>query len=165
MIDDVFSANTGLGSIESARSIYLALAEIASDFERDDNLDVSQAAIARRACVGLTTTKLILPVFERIGLIKVKRNSFNGMKTRSTYTLVRGKLPIANKRLTIAGETANSPAISEECSEEPIEAEGARNNNKCRNKECGISLSVGGGNSETETGASVFNKETGEYDW
>jgi hypothetical protein len=35
MLEDIFSENTGIGSLECARSVYLALAEIASDNERD----------------------------------------------------------------------------------------------------------------------------------
>lgn len=155
MIDDVFSENTGLGSLESARSIYLALAEIASDYGRDDNLEISQAVIARRAGVCVTTVKRILPTLVRLKFLKVKRNSVHGMMTRSTYTLVRGEVALSNKRLALGKVTENGLATLEEHSEECFEGS-ARKTKKCVGNTCGNSL-VGKGDG--------FNPEKGEYEW
>jgi DNA-binding MarR family transcriptional regulator len=99
MIGDVFSESTG--SVNSARSLYLALAEIASD-KRSDTFDASQSEIAHRAGLSVASVKRILPVFRRLGLIKIKRNSINGIETRSTYTLIRGAL--AHGELALAQE-------------------------------------------------------------
>jgi len=153
MIDDIFSENTGLGNIESARSIYLALAEIASDNERDDRLEISQAAIARRAGLSVSTVKRILPVFARLGLVKIKRNSINGMETRSIYTLVRGAL--AHGELALAQAAKIKRATSEECTEECFEGT-ARNKDKRVSSTCNSSL-AGKGNG--------FNQEKDEYEW
>jgi hypothetical protein len=145
LLEDIYSENTGLGSGETARSVYLALAEIASDNQRD-KFEVSQAAIARRACVCVSTVKLILSVFNKLGLVKVKPNSTNGMRTRSTYTLVRGA--IANGCLSIANSPENEMAISEEAFEESFEEKTARNKKNT-----------------LITNSFRFNRRNGEYEW
>jgi hypothetical protein len=155
MIENIFTENAGLGSPESARSIYMALTEIASDFERDDNLEISQEAIARRACVCRATVNRVLPVFERVGLIKVKRNSVNGIKTQSTYTLVRGKIPMSNKRTTLSEATGKGCYSKKEYSEEASERSVSKTS-KCVRNTCDNSLA-----GERDG----FNKENGEYEW
>ena len=65
MIADVFSESIGSISINSARSAYLGLAEIASDKQRD-RFDASQAEIAHRAGLSVASVKRILPVFKRL---------------------------------------------------------------------------------------------------
>jgi DNA-binding MarR family transcriptional regulator len=116
MIADVFSEGTG--SVNSARSLYLALAEIASDKQRD-RFDASQAEIAHRAGLSVASVKRILPVFRRLGLIKIKHNSTNGIQTRSTYTLIRGAL--AHGELALAQQPKTKRATEEESSEETFE--------------------------------------------
>src|SRR5438552_19014356 len=66
MIGDVFSQKPGsINSACSARSIYLALTEIASDKQRD-SFEASQAEIAARASLSIATVRRILPVFGRL---------------------------------------------------------------------------------------------------
>jgi DNA-binding MarR family transcriptional regulator len=166
MIGDVFTENTGLASIESARSTYLALAEIASDNERDDNLDVSQHAIARRAGLSVSTVKRILPVFKRLGLIKIKPNSINGLQTRSTYTLIRGAL--AHCAPTLAQDAKTKRATSEESLEESFEGKEAARKKK-EGEACGRSLAADQrdltARSKPSPNGEGFNPKSGEYEW
>ena len=84
MIGDVFSQKPGsINSASSARSLYLALTEIASD-RQSDRYEASQPEIAIRAGLSVSTVRRILPVFGQLGLVKIKRNSFNGIETTST---------------------------------------------------------------------------------
>jgi DNA-binding MarR family transcriptional regulator len=150
MINDVFSARTGRA--DAPRSIYVALCEIASD-KQSDKFDVSQSEIAHRAGLSVASVKRILPVFVRLGLIKIKRNSINGIETRSTYILVRGAL--AHSEPALAQELKIKRATLEECTEECFEGT-ARKKTKGVNSTCGSSL-AGKRNG--------FNQERGEYEW
>ena len=154
MIEDIFTENTGLGSLESARSVYLALCEIASDFERNDNLEISQEAIARRTGLARSTVQRILPVFARLGLIRIKGNAINGMRARSTYTLVRGELPLSVKRTALTEVTENGSDSKKEYSEETFERPVSKTNTLASNT----------GDSSLADG-STFNPETGEHEW
>jgi hypothetical protein len=86
MITDVFTEN--FGSASAARSIYVALTEIASD-RQSDTFDASHAAIAHRAGLSVATVKRVLPIFRDLGLVVIKRNSVNRIEQSSTYTLIR----------------------------------------------------------------------------
>jgi len=102
MIADVFAEN--FGSVNAARSIYLALAEIASD-RQSDTFDASHAEIAHRAGLSVATVKRVLPTFRDLGLVVIKRNSINKIERPSTYTLIRGAL--AHHELALAQGTKN----------------------------------------------------------
>jgi len=115
MINDVFSESKGLSkAAPSARSIYVALCEIASDKHRDGNLDPSQAEIAARAAVSLATVKRLLPILKKLGLVNIERRFEHGMERPSTYTIIRGELPIAHKELALAHEAKIQRATEKE---------------------------------------------------
>src|SRR5436305_8286218 len=135
MIGDVFSENSG--SVKSARSVYLALAEIASDKQRD-TFDANQQEIATRAGLSVPSVKRLLPVFRQLGLIKIKRNSINGFETRSTYTLVRG-YAVAHGEPALAQHLKTKRATEEEFSEETFERT-ARKEKSVSSSTCGSSL-------------------------
>ena len=89
MITDVFTEN--FGSASSARSIYLALTQIASD-KHSNTFDASHAVIAHRAGLSVATVRRVLPIFDDLGLVVIKRNYVNNIEQSSTYTLVRASL-------------------------------------------------------------------------
>jgi hypothetical protein len=119
MIGDVFSQKAGsINSACSARSLYLAMCEIASD-RQSDRYDESQPAIATRAGLSVATVKRILPVFRQLRLVKIKRNFINEMETSSTYTIIRG--PLAHHELAPAHLLKSKRATEKEYVEESVE--------------------------------------------
>ena len=119
MIGDVFSQKPGsINSACSARSIYLALTEIASDKQRD-SFEASQAEIAARASLSVATVRRILPVFGRLGLVKIKRNSIHGIEIASTYEIIRR--PLAHHERTPAHLLKSRRATKKEYVEESVE--------------------------------------------
>jgi len=151
MIADVFESTSG--SVNAARSIYLALAEIGSD-RQSDTFDVSQAAIAHRASLSVATVKRILPTLRQVGLVTIKRNFVNGIETRSTYRIIRGAL--AHHERALAQPPKTKRATEEELSEESFEGT-TRMKNVSGSNTCGSSLAGGSG--------SKFNPHSGEYEW
>ncbi len=89
MITDVFTEN--FRGASAARSIYVALSQIASD-QQSDTFDASQSVIAHRAGLSVATVKRVLPIFRDLGLVVIKRNYVNNIEQSSTYTLVRASL-------------------------------------------------------------------------
>jgi hypothetical protein len=160
MIGDVFSEKAGRSS--SARSLYLALCEIASDRQRD-RFDVSQPEIATRAGLSVATAKRILPVVGQLGLVKIKRNSIRGIEVASTYTIVRG--PLAHHELAPAHLPKSKRATKKQSFEESSEGTARR--------ERVLSSSTRGSSLAEEDGEIVIdektgerkNKKTGEYEW
>ena len=118
MIAAVFESSKG--SVSAARSVYMALSEIASDKQRD-TFEASQAEIAARAGLSVPTVKRILPTLKEISLIAIQRNYFNKIETQSSYSVLRGAVahgelapvhPLKTKRAT--------EKESKECSEESV---------------------------------------------
>ena len=89
MITDVFTEN--FRGASAARSIYVALSQIASD-QQSDTFDASQSEIAHRAGLSVATVKRVLPIFRDLGIIVIKRNYVNNIEQSSTYTLIRASL-------------------------------------------------------------------------
>ena len=85
MITETFSeANQSA----SARSVYLALCQLASD-EQSDTFTSRKALIAHKSGVSIKTVERILSDFEKLRVIKVHRNCAAGaFKAPSTYTLL-----------------------------------------------------------------------------
>ena len=85
-IADVFDATQ---DIASARSVYIALSEIASD-EGSEIFTRPIKQIADRAAVSYRTTASILTRFEALKLIAVERHVVEGTKERapSTFTML-----------------------------------------------------------------------------
>jgi DNA-binding MarR family transcriptional regulator len=149
MISDVFAESAG--SINAARSIYLSLAEIASD-KASDTFDASQADIGHRAGLSVATVKRILPLFRRLGLIKIKRNSINGIETRSTYTLIRTML--AHHELALVQQPKTKRATLEESTKKGTKREEARMEKR---EEAEVR--------SLADGRSTFDSETQDYVW
>ena len=102
MIGDVYGK-----AAANARSVYVALTEIASD-KASDIYDASHSEIAHRAGTSVSTVQRILPTFVKLGKIKIRRNAFNGIQVRSTYTIIR-RTPVHSERTPIQLVNANCP--------------------------------------------------------
>jgi len=85
MITETFSESN---QSASARSVYLALCQLASD-EHSDTFTARKALIAHKSGVSIKTVERILSDFEKLGIIKIDRNCTAGaFKAPSTYTLL-----------------------------------------------------------------------------
>jgi hypothetical protein len=130
-IDNIFDATNDAAA---ARSVYLAMTEIASD-EQSDTFTKPIANIARRAHVSYRTASEKLKRFEALEIIRVERNTIPGTRELgpSTYTLGNGCLTLGNGGLQAslprdkknlkknlddepAREAASAPSPSEESS-------------------------------------------------
>jgi DNA-binding Lrp family transcriptional regulator len=69
-----------------ARSLYLALTEIASD-NQQETFPASLGYIATRAGFSVSEVKRLLPELEKIGIISVKRRTSNGVNLPNEITL------------------------------------------------------------------------------
>ena len=97
MIDEVFDASN---DVASARSVYLALTQIASD-EQSETFTRRIREIALTAAVSYRTTFHMLKRFEVLYIVRVKRNYVAGTKENapSTYTLCNGCITLCNSRI------------------------------------------------------------------
>ena len=98
MIADIFDATN---DVNSARTIYVALTEFASD-NGSETFTAPIAQIARRAGVSYRTAFAILNRFESLKLIAVKRHVVEGTKERapSTYTMLGNQcITLCNRRI------------------------------------------------------------------
>jgi hypothetical protein len=84
LIREVFDAD---GRQASALVLYAAMAEIASD-EQSNTFTKSHDYIASLAGLTGKTSKRIMPIFEKIGIVHVQENASNGLQTPNTYTLL-----------------------------------------------------------------------------
>jgi hypothetical protein len=87
-IADVF-AEGRLGSLAAARSVILALSEIASD-KQSDTFTAATSYVAHRAGVTSKTVRRMIKTFKRVRLLHVRPRSDNGLKIANEYTLIRG---------------------------------------------------------------------------
>ena len=92
MLADVFSASK-IGSLSAGRSVYLALAEIASD-KQTETFSVATSYIAQRAGVSSKTVRRVIGMLKKLGFVRIKARSINGLKASNEYTVIRGKVPI-----------------------------------------------------------------------
>ncbi len=98
------------GHATSARSVYLALTELASDAQ-SDTFQVRKALIAHRSSVSVSTVSRLLPKLEELGLIKIERASVGAgssgtIKAPNFYYL----LPIGNGDATSIGHGRHKPS-------------------------------------------------------
>jgi len=164
MIGDVFSQKPGsINSASSARSLYLALTEIASD-RQSDRYEASQPPIAVRAGLSVSTVRRLLPVFGQLGLVKIKRNSFNGIETTSTYTIIRG--PLVHHERAPVHLLKIKRATEKESLEESLEGTARKKSVLGGRSTRGSSLAKEDGEIviDEKTGERK-NKKTGEYEW
>jgi hypothetical protein len=92
IIADVF-AEGRLGALTSARSVYLALSEIASD-RQNDTFTVATSYIAQRAGVTSKTVRRVIKILKWLVFVKIQGRSASGLKLAYEYTLIRGDRPI-----------------------------------------------------------------------
>src|SRR5437773_6254345 len=82
MITETFSESD---QAASARSVYLALTELASD-NGSERFTATKALIAHRAGLSISTTERLLKGFEQINLVAITRNRIGAWKQPNSYT-------------------------------------------------------------------------------
>ena len=87
-IAEVF-AEGRLGSLAAARSVILAMSEIASD-KQSDTFAAATSYIAHRAGVTSKTVRRMIKTFKQLRFLRVQPRSGNGLKLANEYTLIRG---------------------------------------------------------------------------
>jgi len=161
-IAEVF-AESRVGSLVAARSVMLALSEIASD-KQCDTFTVATRYIAHRAGVAEKTVRNIVKTFKRLGFLIVRPRSTNGLKLSSQYTLVRGHGSIGLIYPSLGKERKTDLSIREELSEQFRESTARKGKD---------SLSTNGKRDEQNEENIVihartgerFNKRTKEFVW
>jgi len=93
MITEQFSESN---QSASARSVYVALCELSSDYQ-NDTFRASKALIAHKSGVSVSTVQRLLNIFEKFEVVHVERGFLNGVKAANTYTL----LPIGHSYLSM----------------------------------------------------------------
>jgi len=165
-LSDVFGEG-GHGSLSAARSIMLALSEIASDRQRDI-LIVATSYIAQRAGVTSKTVRHVIKTFKRLGFVIVRPRSANGLKTRSEYTLVRGRVPLRLSYPSMGKPTQIRLPRKEESNEQSTEGTTRKGKHSCVTLNQKKDQNGDEGQEEIvihpETGER-FNKRTGEFEW
>ena len=119
-IADVF-AEGKLGTVAAARSVYLALSEIASD-KQSDTFTAATSYIAQRAGVTSKTVQRMIKTFKRLGFVKTEGRFANGLKLPNKYTLLRGNSSIGPIYPSLGKTKEITLPKREECSEESRES-------------------------------------------
>jgi hypothetical protein len=143
------------GNLAAARSVYLALGEIASD-KQSATFTVAISYIAQRAAVTSKTVRRVIGILKKLGFLKAQARSANGLKLAYEYTLTRGHRAIGLSYPSFGKARKNAFPTREECNEESTE--------RTARKEKEI-LS---GNDDIITHARTgerFNQRTKEFDW
>ena len=172
----------------NARSVYVALTEIASD-RASDTFDSSHPEIANRAGMSVSSVRRILPTLEKLGKVKVRPNAINGIQVRSTYTIIREHTPahgehppaqLLNAKRTTEEEMyeesfegtarrervrANRSTCSSSLAEEDEKKAGAHGKKKRPDLIARSTRSATEANVVTTTKGERFNVKTGEYEW
>ena len=118
-IAEVF-AEGRVGSLVAARSVMLALSEIASD-KQCDTFVVALSYIAQRAGVTSKTVQRMTKTFKQLGFVKIRPRSENGLKVSSDYTLVRGHCSMGSIYPSLGKARKTDLPTREELSEESRE--------------------------------------------
>ncbi len=94
------------GSTQRARSVYLALCELASD-QGSERVTAAKTLIAYRAGMSVRSVQRVLPDLKRAGVVTVQHNAY-GNGTVSAYTLLK---PTGHKDSTSGhnGQTPSQP--------------------------------------------------------
>jgi len=90
MIGDAFSEGK-IGALGAARSVYLALSEIASD-RQSDTFTVATSYIAQRAGVTSKTVRRVIVTLKKLGFVKIQPRSANGLKLATQYSVIRSTM-------------------------------------------------------------------------
>ena len=161
-IGDAF-AEGKIGSLAAARSVYLALSEIASD-RQSDTFIAATLYIAQRAGVTSKTVQRVTKVLRRLGFLRMQGRSANGLKLANEYTLIRGNVSMGPIYPSLGKTKEMSLPTREELSEESTESTARKGKNFLS-----TNGKTGNQNEEdividTRTGER-FNKRTKEYVW
>jgi len=116
---DVF-AEGKIGSLAAARSVYLALSEIASD-KQSATFIAATLYIAQRAGVTSKTVRRVIKILKQLGFLKVQSRSAYGLKAANQYTLVRGNGSIGPIYPSLGKASKTDLPTREELSEESRE--------------------------------------------
>ena len=119
-IGDAF-AEGKIGSLAAARSVYLALSEIASD-RQSDTFIAATLYIAQRAGVISKTVQRVTKILRRLGFLRMKGRSANGLKLANEYTLIRGNVSIGPIYPSLGKTKEITLPTREECTEESTES-------------------------------------------
>jgi HTH domain len=155
IIADVF-AEGRLGALTSARSVYLALSEIASD-RQNDTFTVATSYIAQRAGVTSKTVRRVIKILKRLGFVKIQGRSASGLKLAYEYTLIRGDRPIGLIYPTFGKARKIALPTREECDEESREGTARKEKEMLSINDNDIII-------HSRTGER-FNRRTKEFDW
>jgi hypothetical protein len=109
LIGEIFSESNQLAS---ARSLYLALTQLASD-HGSETFTESKALIAHKAGLSISTVNRLLKAFEELRLIRIERSmrqpSSGYIKAPNTYTL----LSIGNDYLSSIGNGRKHVSVTD----------------------------------------------------
>jgi hypothetical protein len=145
-----------IGNLAAARSVYLALSEIASD-KQSDTFTVATSYIGQRAGVTSKTVRRVIKILKRLGFLKVQGRSSNGLKSANQYTLVWSNHSIGPIYPSLGKTKEITLPKKEECTEESREST-ARNGKEM--------LSSNNNDIEIdERTGERFNKRNGEFIW
>src|SRR4029453_15226182 len=108
------------GNLTAARSVYLALGEIASD-RQSETFTVATSYIAQRAGVTSKTVRRVIGILKKLGFLKAQPRSANGLKLAYEFTRIRGccRISLIYPSFGKAGKIALP--TREECDEESRE--------------------------------------------
>jgi len=161
-IAEVF-AEGRLGSLAAARSVILALSEIASD-KQSDTFTAATSYIALRAGVTSKTVRRMIKTFKRLRFLRVQPRSENGLKIANEYTLIRGNAAVGPIYPSLGKACKTGLRTREELSEQFRESTARKgkhslstNDNRGDQNEENIVI-------HARTGER-FNKHTKEFDW
>jgi hypothetical protein len=152
-----------LGSLVAARSVMLALSEIASD-KQNDTFPAATSYIALRAGVTSKTVRRMVKILKRLRFLRVQPRSENGLKVANEYTLIRGKAAMGLIYPSLGKPRKSNLRTREESSEESRESTARKGKH---------SLSTNGKrDDQTEENIVIhartgerFNKRTKEFVW
>ena len=144
------------GKLSAARSVYLALAEIASD-KQNDIFTVATSYIAQRAAVTSKTVRKVTKLLQRLGFLKMQRRSTNGLKVANQYKLVRGNNSIGPDYPSLGKAKKITLPTREECTEESTESTARKGEEILSDNDDDTIIH--------ERTGERFNNRTGEYIW
>jgi hypothetical protein len=154
------------GNLTAARSVYLALGEIASD-KQSDTFTVATSYIAQRAGVTSKTVRRVIKILKRLGFVTIQGRSARGLKVAHEYTLIRGDCRIGLIYPSFGKAKKIDLPTREECSEESRESTARKGKNSSQNINGEEGHEDGGENDvivHKQTGER-FNKRTKEFEW
>ena len=143
-----------LGSLAAARSVILALSEIASD-KQSDTFTAATSYIAHRAGVTSKTVRRMIKTFKRLRFLRVQPRSENGLKVANEYTLIRGNAAMGLIYSSLRKPRKTDLPTREELNEESTEGTARKEKEVFNENDIVIHERTG----------EPFNKRTKEFVW